>query len=123
MKKYIKINEKEKEWIMSAFGISKAMVNYALSFDKKRGNSDLAKRIRSLALQRGGQLMTELPLFETIHNANGVMLQLFSNGAEIKVDSKEGYVELHDKKGNVVKIQSECSIPQLYEIQVLAATL
>lgn len=123
MKKYIKINEKEKQWIMCAFGISKSMVNYALSFDKKRGNSDLAKRIRKLALHRGGQLMTELPLFETIHNANGVMLQLFPNGAEIKVDSKEGYVELHDKKGTVVKSLHECSVPQLYELQILAASL
>lgn len=32
MKKYIKINEKEKQWIMCAFGISKAIYyfNFAL---------------------------------------------------------------------------------------------
>lgn len=123
MKKYIKLDEKEKQWIMSAFEISRVMVNYALGFDKKRGNSDLAKRIRQLALQRGGVLVNELPVFETIHNSNGVMRQTFPNGAEIMVDTSAGFVDLHDKKGTLVKALNECSVKQLYELQELAASL
>ena len=50
MKKYIKISGKEKEWIETALNVSRSMVDFALFFDAKRGNSDLAKRIRKLAL-------------------------------------------------------------------------
>lgn len=116
MKKYIKISTKEKEWIMQVFDVSLVMVNHALGFDKKRGNSDLAKRIRKLALHRGGVLVNELPVFETIHNSNGVMRQSFPNGAEIMVDTSAGFVDLHDKKGTLVKALNECSIKQLYEL-------
>ena len=123
MKKYIKISTKEKEWIMQVFDVSLVMVNHALGFDKKRGNSDLAKRIRKLALHRGGVLVNELPVFETIHNSNGVMRQSFPNGAENMVDTSAGFVDLHDKKGTLVKALNECSIKQLYELQELAASL
>lgn len=123
MKKYIELSKTEREWIADAFEISMRMVDLALNFDKKRGNSELAQRIRKLALQRGGQLMNELPVFETIHNSNGVMRQAFPNGAEIMVDTSAGFVDLHDKKGTLVKALNECSIKQLYELQELAASL
>lgn len=123
MKKYIELSKTEREWIADAFEISMRMVDLALNFDKKRGNSELAQRIRKLALQRGGQLMNELPVFETIHNSNGVMRQTFPNGAEIMVDTSAGFVDLHDKKGTLVKALNECSVKQLYELQELAASL
>lgn len=84
MKKYIKISGKEKEWVGTALNVSPSMVDFALRFDAKRGNSDLAKRIRKLALHRGGVLMNELPAFETIHNTvAGEMVQPFENGAKL----------------------------------------
>lgn len=37
--------------------------------------NDLAKKIRSLALQRGGIVMVEAPEMDTLHDADGYMRQ------------------------------------------------
>lgn len=124
MKKYIKISTKEKEWIMQAFDVSLVMVNHALGFDKKRGNSDLAKRIRKLALHRGGVLMNELPAFETIHNtAAGEMIQPFENGAKLVMVWTTGNVKVFNKKGELCRDIHINTIEELTNAQCLAASL
>nr|DAR89054.1 MAG TPA: hypothetical protein [Caudoviricetes sp.] len=124
MKKYIKISTKEKEWIMQAFDVSLVMVNHALGFDAKRGNSDLAKRIRKLALHRGGVLMNELPVFETIHNtASGEMVQEFPNGAKLVAELATGTVKVYDKAGVIRHRVENCTIERLYIEQLFAAGL
>ncbi len=124
MKKYIKISTKEKEWIMQVFDVSLVMVNHALGFDKKRGNSDLAKRIRKLALHRGGVLMNELPAFETIHNTvAGEMVQPFENGAKLVMVWATGNVKVFDKKGNVCRDIHINTIEELTNAQCFAASL
>lgn len=122
MKKYIKISTKEKEWIMQAFDVSLVMVNHALGFDKKRGNSDLAKRIRKLALHRGGVLMNELPVFETIHNtAKGEMVHEFENGARLVMIWASGEVKVFDKAGEVCREARIRTVEELTEMQLFAA--
>lgn len=124
MKKYIKISTKEKEWIMQVFDVSLVMVNHALGFDKKRGNSDLAKRIRKLALHRGGVLMNELPAFETIHNTTtGEMVQEFPNGAKLVAELATGTVKVYDKAGVIRHRVENCTIERLYIEQLFAAGL
>ena len=124
MKKYIKISTKEKEWIMQAFDVSLVMVNHALGFDKKRGNSDLAKRIRKLALHRGGVLMNELPAFETIHNtAAGEMIQPFENGAKLVMVWTTGNVKVFNKKGELCRDIHINTIEELTNEQCFAASL
>lgn len=124
MKKYIKISTKEKEWIMQAFDVSLVMVNHALGFDKKRGNSDLAKRIRKLALHRGGVLMNELPAFETIHNTvAGEMVQPFENGAKLVMVWTTGNVKVFNKKGELCRDIHINTIEELTNAQCFAASL
>lgn len=124
MKKYIKISTKEKEWILQAFDVSLVMVNHALGFDKKRGNSDLAKRIRKLALHRGGVLMNELPAFETIHNtAAGEMIQPFENGAKLVMVWTTGNVKVFNKKGELCRDIHINTIEELTNAQCFAASL
>ena len=124
MKKYIKISKKEKEWIGTALNVSPSMVDFALHFDAKRGNSDLAKRIRKLALHRGGVLMNELPAFETIHNTTtGEMVQPFENGAKLVMVWTTGNVKVFDKKGNVCRDVHIRTIDELTEMQLFAAGL
>lgn len=124
MKKYIKISTKEKEWIMQAFDVSLVMVNHALGFDKKRGNSDLAKRIRQLALQRGGVLMNELPVFETIHNiTTGEMVQEFPNGAKLVMVWATSNVKVFNKKGELCRDIHINTIEELTNEQCFAAAL
>lgn len=124
MKKYIKISTKEKEWIMQAFDVSLVMVNHALGFDKKRGNSDLAKRIRKLALHRGGVLMNELPAFETIHNTvAGETIQPFENGAKLVMVWATGNVKVFNKKGELCRDIHINTIEELTNAQCFAASL
>lgn len=124
MKKYIKISTKEKEWIMQAFDVSLVMVNHALGFDKKRGNSDLAKHIRKLALHRGGVLMNELPAFETIHNTvAGEMVQPFENGAKLVMVWTTGNVKVFNKKGELCRDIHINTIEELTNAQCFAASL
>lgn len=124
MKKYIKISEENKKWIEQVLKISRVMLNHALYFDPKRGNSDLAKRIRKLALHRGGVLMNELPVFETIHNtASGEMVQEFPNGAKLVAELATGTVKVYDKAGVIRHRVENCTIERLYIEQLFAAGL
>lgn len=124
MKKYIKISEKEKQWIGEAFKVSRVTVNHALYFDEKRGNSDLAKRIRKLALHRGGVLMNELPVFETIHNTTtGEMVQEFPNGAKLVMVWVTGNVKIFNKQGEICRDIHINTIEELTNAQCFAAAL
>lgn len=123
MKKFIKLNKDNLLWVAKTLGVSKRMVEYALTFDAKRGQSKNAEKIRKLAMERGGRLMVEALAFETIHDANGFMHHLFDNGAEVVVDKQTARVEVKDRKGVVVRSVENCSIPQLYMEQIFAASL
>lgn len=124
MKKYIKVSEKEKQWIGEAFKVSRVTVNHALYFDEKRGNSDLAKRIRKLALHHGGVLMNELPAFETIHNtAAGEMVQPFENGTKLVLVWATGSLKIFNKKGELCRDVHIRTIDELTEMQLFAAGL
>lgn len=124
MKKYIKISGKEKEWIGTALNVSPSMVDFALHFDAKRGNSDLAKRIRKLALHRGGVLMNELPAFETIHNTTtGEMVQPFENGAKLVMVWATGSLKIFNKKGELCRDIHINTIEELTNAQCFAAAL
>lgn len=124
MKKYIKISEENKKWIEQALKISRVMLNHALYFDPKRGNSDLAKRIRKLALHRGGVLMNELPVFETIHNTvAGEMIQPFENGAKLVMVWATGNVKVFNKKGELCRDIHINTIEELTNAQCFAASL
>ena len=124
MKKYIKISGKEKEWIGAALNVSPSMVDFALRFDAKRGNSDLAKRIRKLALHRGGALRTESPAFETIHNTvAGEMVQPFENGAKLVMVWATGNVKVFNKKGELCRDIHINTIEELTNAQCFAASL
>lgn len=54
IKKHIMVDNETRAFIVEAFGCSKVAVWKALTF---RSDSDLCKRIRTLALQRGGLLI------------------------------------------------------------------
>ena len=124
MKKYIKISGKEKEWIEMALGVSRSMVDFALHYDAKRGYSDLAKRIRMLALHRGGVLMNELPAFETIHNTTtGEMVQPFENGAKLVMVWATGSLKIFNKEGELCRDVRINTIEELTNAQCFAAAL
>ena len=70
-KRVIEVTKETRDFLQQAFDVTGTMVWYALNFDEKRGQSDLAKRIRNLALQKGGVVLNIGPEIETIHSADG----------------------------------------------------
>lgn len=94
MKKFIQISRKDRDFIAKTFGITDRMVGKGLYYESY---SALAKRIRTLALQRGGVIMNVVPEVETIHDAGGMMKQRFANGAELIVNKETGSVTLWEK--------------------------
>lgn len=117
MKKVISVTKEQKSFLEKAFGVSGVMVWYALTYDEKRGQSDLAKRIRSLALQRGGVELVTLPMSEVIHNSDSTMSQWFENGMMWECDKKSGALELRDREGKVVEKHADVSIADIERLQ------
>lgn len=119
----IEISKEVREKIKRTFGISDAMVSYALNYNEQKGQSDLAKKIRKVALENGGRHMVSWPECETIHDANGMMTQTFDNGSKIEVNKNTGDACWFDPKGVKRGEQKSITIQQLYVMQELAASI
>lgn len=125
MKKQILTDNETKAFLMKAFGCTRQQVWRALNFER---DSDLARRIRILALKRGGKL-TEgyIPKCETTHNtADRTMEQTFGPRVKIVADFQNGEVSVmvdEIKKNSY----SNLSIPEFMqlqnEVEQMAATL
>lgn len=122
MKRYIHIAREDREFIEKAFGVSGRMVYNALTFDAKKGNSDLARRIRKIAMDRGGVVMVETPEVETLHDYDGVISQYFPNGAKLELDKETGDGTIYFK-GKAVKWFDDVRLDAIQDIQNLAGML
>lgn len=120
MEKKISVTRETRDEIMDSFRVTNVMVWKALTYES---DSDLARRIRRLALLKGGVVMNLLPECETIHDSEGMLRQTFGNGAHIEINKKDGKAVLYDKTGNERLIQTNISIPQLEIMQAYAAEL
>ena len=85
------------------FNVSDKTVWNALRFDKKRGETDCAKRIRKFALQKGGIVMVVAPEVEVLYDYDGVINQYFPNGAKLESDKNTGDTELFYKGERVAR--------------------
>lgn len=125
MSKQILTDRETKHFLMKAFGCTQQAVWLALTFKR---DSEMARRIRTLALKRGGKL-TEgyVPDCETTfdHHA-GVMTQAF--GPRVKIEYDRGTDETK------VFVDGECKerhagldVPEFMqlqgEVQLMAAAL
>ena len=117
----IDVSQEVREKIAKTFGVSKVLVSYALNYNEQRGQSELAKKIRKMAMENGGKRMAYLPAFETAHTHNGIMEQTFDNGAKLVADMHTGAVDVFDPKGVLRKQSENVSIPELYVLQNMAA--
>lgn len=110
---------KEKNYLANLFKVTPQMVWKALSFES---DTDLAKKIRKAAIERGGQHVIELPIFETIHDANGYMRQQFPGGAELVAHKATGVVEVF-YDGELIETFDDVNLSELERIQQLCATV
>ena len=121
-KRYIHIMKEDREFIMKSLGVTGRTVLNAIRFDEKRGNSDTAKRIRKLAMSRGGIVMVVNPEIETLFDADNYMRQYFPNGALIELDKKAGTGDVLFK-GERAGHYEDVSLRDIEEIQAFASAL
>lgn len=122
MEKYIHVTKDVRLYLAKTFNVSDKTVRNALSFDKKRGETDCAKRIRKFALQKGGIVMVVAPEVEVLHDYDGVINQYFPNGAKLESDKNTGDTELF-YKGECVARWDNIKLREMDTIQQLAAGL
>ena len=103
MEKYIHVTKEVRQCLAKTFNVSDKTGWNALSFDKKRGETDCAKRIRKFALQKGGIVMVVAPEVEVLYDYDGVINQYFPNGAKLESDKNTGDTELFYKGERVAR--------------------
>lgn len=122
-KRVIEVTKETRDFLQQAFDVTGTMVWYALNFDEKRGQSDLAKRIRNLAMQKGGVVLNIGPEIETIHSADGRMRQYFPHDVLLEADTRcTGLVAVY-KKGELQRSWDNPGVSELDGIQNWAMSL
>lgn len=122
MKKYIHIKKEDREFIAKAFGITERSVFNAIRFDDRRGETELARKVRKLAMERGGIVMVEIPEIETLHDADGYMRQYLPNGVLIEINKENGSCDVFHK-GEKVRSYENVLVKEIPEIQDWASAL
>lgn len=117
MKRVITVTRSQREFLAKAFGVTKEMVSYALNFHPVKGQSDLAKKIRSLAVQRGGFELVTAPASEVVHDADGVFKKYFENGWMWEADKRTGLLVVLDEKGNLKKSIENAKVADIDAVQ------
>lgn len=117
----IEVSREVRAKIAKTFDVSDVMVSYALTYNKSRGNSDLAKKIRKMAMENGGRRMAYWPECETLHNeVDGTMIQIFDNGAVLTINKHTGDARV-DYKGKTMMKKQDISVREIYIMQEYAA--
>jgi hypothetical protein len=122
MKKYIHIKKEDREFIAKAFGITERSVFNAIRFDDRRGETELARKVRKLAMERGGIVMVEIPEIETLHDADGYMRQYLPNDVLLEFSREDGGCDVFHK-GMKVRHYENVLVRDIPEIQNWASTL
>ncbi len=117
MKRVITVTRSQREFLAKAFGVTKEMVSYALNFHPVKGQSDLAKKIRCLAVQRGGFELVTAPASEVVHDADNMMRQHFENGWMWEADKHTGLLLVKNEKGEIVERVENAYIKTIEAVQ------
>ena len=125
MGKQILTDNETKTFLMKAFKCSRQAVWQALNFKR---DSDQARRIRQLALKRGGKLTDGyMPKCETTHEeVEKTMTQTFGPRVKLVVDKETGDVSVY-VDGQLKDSYKSITVPDLmqlqYEVEQMAAAL
>ena len=121
MKKYIHIQKADREFIAKALDITERTVFNATHFENMSEGNDLAKKIRTLALQRGGIVMVDAPEWEVLHDADGYMRQ-YLDDVLLEFSKEKPTCDVY-KKGEKVRHYDNVMTSDIQGIQDWASTL
>ena len=122
MKKYIHITKEDRMFIMKALGVTERTVFNAIRFDSKRGDTELARKIRKLAMDRGGIVMVEIPEIECLFDADGYMRQYLPNNTILEFSFENGGCDVFHK-GEKVRHYENVVVSNIKNIQNWALAL
>lgn len=125
MKKQILTDRAEKKYLQKFFDCTNVMVWKALTFES---DSDLARRIRKAALERGGQLSgAAIPECDTtFQTSEHTMTQTFGSRVKIVANTKNGLILVYvdDKLEREVSHLTVTEFMKLQkEVQFIASSL
>ena len=124
MKRYIHIQKADREFILNLFKVTGRTVDNALRFDAERGNTDLARKIRKVAMEHGGIVLVVSPEAETLFDADGYMRQYLPNGVLLEFEKEAGNGGCNVYlKGDMVRRYDNVQVRDIPAIQNWAATL
>ena len=121
MKKYIHIQKSDREFIAKAFGITERTIFNAIHFEDMSEGNELAKKIRKVALERGGIVMVEVPEAEVLHDADGYMRQ-YLDDVLLEFSKEKPTCDVY-KKGEKVRHYDNVMTSDIQGIQDWASTL
>ena len=119
MEKRIALNKEGQDTICRAFDVTDRMVRKALAYEK---DTDLARRIRKFALQKGGQVMYTLSEMETMHDAYGMIRQYLPGGVIIELGKTDGSGRIV-RQGKTLWEGKNVKVEDIEKIQQMAARL
>lgn len=122
MKKYIHITKEDRMFIMKALGVTERTVFNAIRFDSKRGDTELARKIRKLAMERGGIVMVEIHEIECLFDADGYMRQYLPNNTILEFSFENGGCDVFHK-GEKVRHYENVVVSNIKNIQNWALAL
>lgn len=122
MKKYIHITKEDRMFIKKALGVTERTVFNAIRFDSKRGDTELARKIRKLAMERGGIVMVEIPEIECLFDADGYMRQYLPNNTILEFSFENGGCDVFHK-GEKVRHYENVVVSNIKNIQNWALAL
>lgn len=122
MKKYIHIKREDREFISKAFGITGRTIYNAVHFEDINEGNELARKIRTLALARGGIVMVEAPETEVLHDADGYMRYYLPSGVLLEFSKTEPLCDVY-KDGEKVRHFENVMTSDIQVIQDWAMSL
>lgn len=119
-KREISVSKENREFLKKLFGCTEQTLYNSL--DLQKPSSEMRKRIRKAALERGGEVMVTLREMETFHLADGTMVNVLPNGAELRFyrDDSHGEIWL---KGELVERRENVNVQTIFEMQAQAAAM
>ena len=121
-RRYIDVTGTVKTKLARLIKCTETMVYMSLTYRK---NSDLAKKIRYVAVRDyKGKPMRHCPECETLYNltkdGRDLMVQNFDNGVQLVADRDTGLVEVFNRKGENIGRWENVLVSKLSEIQLFA---
>jgi hypothetical protein len=121
MKKYIHMKKEDREFIAKALKITERTIFNATHYTDMNEGTDLMKKVRTLALQRGGIVMVEAPEWEVLHDSDGY-IRYYVGDVLLEFSKKEPVCDVY-QRGKKMRHYDNVMTSDIQGIQDWAAKL